>query len=65
MQQRSFNHHLHCVLLSYCILFACIQMSELPVDPQLAKMLIASPDYNCSNEILSIVAMLSVPQVCV
>ncbi|KAG5179964.1 P-loop containing nucleoside triphosphate hydrolase protein [Tribonema minus] len=39
------------------------QMSELPVDPQLAKMLIASPDYNCSNEILTIVAMLSVPQV--
>jgi pre-mRNA-splicing factor ATP-dependent RNA helicase DHX15/PRP43 len=38
-------------------------MSELPVDPQLAKMLIASPDYHCSNEILSIVAMLSVPQV--
>jgi pre-mRNA-splicing factor ATP-dependent RNA helicase DHX15/PRP43 len=37
-------------------------MSELPVDPQLAKMLIASPDYNCSNEILTIVAMLSVPQ---
>ncbi len=38
-------------------------MSELPVDPQLAKMLIASPDYHCSNEILSIIAMLSVPQV--
>ncbi len=38
-------------------------MSELPVDPQLAKMLIASPDYHCSNEILSIIALLSVPQV--
>lgn len=37
-------------------------MSEFPLDPQLAKMLIASCDYNCSNEILSIVAMLSVPQ---
>lgn len=30
-------------------------MAELPFDPQLAKMLIAS---NCSNEILSITAML-------
>lgn len=38
-------------------------MSEFPLDPQLAKMLIISPDYSCSNEVLSIVAMLSVPQV--
>merc|ERR1712226_1478802 len=37
-------------------------MAEFPLDPQLAKMLIASADYNCSNEILSIVSMLSVPQ---
>ena len=37
-------------------------MSEFPLDPQLAKMLIASCDYNCSNEILSIISMLSVPQ---
>jgi len=37
-------------------------MSEFPLDPQLAKMLIASCDYNCSNEVLSITAMLSVPQ---
>lgn len=37
-------------------------MAEFPLDPQLAKMLIASCEYNCSNEILSIVAMLSVPQ---
>ena len=36
-------------------------MSEFPVDPPLAKMLIISPKYNCSNEILSIVALLSVP----
>ncbi|CAN0085201.1 unnamed protein product, partial [Ectocarpus sp. 8 AP-2014] len=39
------------------------KMSELPLDPQLAKVLLASPDYGCSNEVLSIVAMLSVPQV--
>lgn len=37
-------------------------MAEFPLDPQLAKMVIASCDYNCSNEILSIVATLSVPQ---
>eukprot|EP01116_Phalansterium_solitarium_P017382 TRINITY_DN4265_c0_g1_i1.p1 TRINITY_DN4265_c0_g1~~TRINITY_DN4265_c0_g1_i1.p1 ORF type:complete len:701 (+),score=266.70 TRINITY_DN4265_c0_g1_i1:75-2177(+) len=36
-------------------------MSEFPLDPQLAKMLIASPQFQCSNEILSITAMLSVP----
>eukprot|EP00742_Colponemidia_sp_Colp-10_P006926 GILJ01007431.1.p1 GENE.GILJ01007431.1~~GILJ01007431.1.p1 ORF type:complete len:700 (+),score=114.79 GILJ01007431.1:46-2145(+) len=36
-------------------------MSEFPLDPQLAKMLVISPDFKCSNEILSIVAMLSVP----
>ncbi|KAL6078692.1 RNA helicase [Balamuthia mandrillaris] len=36
-------------------------MSEFPLDPQLAKMCITSPQYTCSNEILSITAMLSVP----
>ncbi|RID54923.1 hypothetical protein BRARA_G02209 [Brassica rapa] len=36
-------------------------MSEFPLDPQMAKMLIVSPKFNCSNEILSISAMLSVP----
>ncbi len=34
-------------------------MAEFPLDPQLAKMVIASTDYNCSNEILSITSMLS------
>lgn len=38
-------------------------MAEFPLDPQLAKMVIASTDFNCSNEALSIVAMLSVQQV--
>ncbi|XP_002734003.1 putative pre-mRNA-splicing factor ATP-dependent RNA helicase PRP1 [Saccoglossus kowalevskii] len=37
-------------------------MAEFPLDPQLAKMVIASCEYNCSNEILSVTAMLSVPQ---
>ncbi|XP_020086379.1 probable pre-mRNA-splicing factor ATP-dependent RNA helicase DEAH3 isoform X4 [Ananas comosus] len=35
-------------------------MSEFPLDPQLAKMLVVSPQFNCSNEILTITAMLSV-----
>ena len=34
-------------------------MAEFPLDPQLAKMVIASCDNNCSNEILSVTAMLS------
>jgi len=36
-------------------------MSEFPLEPQLSKMLLASPQYGCSNEILSIVSLLSVP----
>ncbi|KAJ3352117.1 hypothetical protein HDU83_008300 [Entophlyctis luteolus] len=36
-------------------------MADFPLDPQLSKALIASPKYKCSNEILTIVAMLSVP----
>jgi pre-mRNA-splicing factor ATP-dependent RNA helicase DHX15/PRP43 len=39
------------------------KMSEFPLDPQLAKMLLSSPEFNCSNEILSIVAMLSGKQI--
>merc|ERR1719243_22144 len=37
------------------------QMAELPLDPQLAKLLLASPEYKCSNEALSITAMLNTP----
>ena len=36
-------------------------MSDFPLDPQLSKMLVASPSFRCSNEVLSLVAMLSVP----
>ncbi|KAJ1438813.1 DEAH-box nuclear pre-mRNA splicing factor [Ochromonadaceae sp. CCMP2298] len=39
------------------------KMSEMPLEPQLAKMLLVSPDFQCSNEMLSIVALLSVPNV--
>ena len=38
-------------------------MSELPLEPQQAKMLLVSPDYQCSNEMLTIVALLSVPNI--
>ncbi|KAL2221846.1 pre-mRNA splicing factor ATP-dependent RNA helicase Prp43 [Thermoascus aurantiacus ATCC 26904] len=37
--------------------------SEFPLDPALAVMLISSPEFYCSNEILSITALLSVPQI--
>ena len=36
-------------------------MAEMPLEPQLSKMLLSSPQFNCSNEVLSLVAMLSVP----
>ncbi|KAE9397860.1 pre-mRNA splicing factor [Gymnopus androsaceus JB14] len=36
---------------------------EFPMDPSMAKMLIASVEYRCSSEMLTIVSMLSVPSV--
>ncbi|KAF5936661.1 hypothetical protein HYC85_024167 [Camellia sinensis] len=36
-------------------------MSEFPLDLQMSKMLVVSQEFTCSNEILSISAMLSVP----
>ena len=39
------------------------KMAEMPLDPQLAKLLLVSPDYNCSDEVLSIIACLSVPSI--
>lgn len=39
------------------------QMSELPLDPQLAKMILVSPEFGCSSDIVSIVACMSVPQI--
>ena len=38
-------------------------MADFPMDPPLAKMLIASDQLECSEDILSIVAMLSVKSV--
>ncbi|KIM97276.1 hypothetical protein OIDMADRAFT_130731, partial [Oidiodendron maius Zn] len=37
--------------------------SEFPLDPSLAVMLISSPEFYCSNKILSLTALLSVPQI--
>jgi ATP-dependent RNA helicase DHX8/PRP22 len=39
------------------------KMADFPMDPSLAKVLIASVDLKCSDEILSIVAMLSMTSV--
>ena len=36
--------------------------ADFPLDPALAVMLISSPEFYCSNEILSLTALLSVPQ---
>lgn len=36
--------------------------SEFPLDPALAVMLISSPEFYCSNEMLSLTSLLSVPQ---
>jgi len=37
------------------------KMSEFPMEPSMAKMLIVSVEYKCSAEMLTIVSMLSVP----
>jgi pre-mRNA-splicing factor ATP-dependent RNA helicase DHX38/PRP16 len=39
------------------------KMSEFPMEPSMAKMLIASVEYKCSAEMLTMVSMLSVPSV--
>merc|ERR1719399_180702 len=37
------------------------RMAEIPVDPELAKAMIVAPKYSCANEVVAIVAMLSIP----
>jgi len=39
------------------------KMAEFPLDPPLAKMLITAEEYGCTEEILTIVSMLSVPSI--
>lgn len=36
------------------------QMAEFPLDPMLSKMIVASDKFKCSNEIITIAALLSV-----
>jgi HrpA-like RNA helicase len=38
-------------------------MTEFPLDPCLAKVLLSAMDFKCVNEALTVVAMLSVPVV--
>jgi pre-mRNA-splicing factor ATP-dependent RNA helicase DHX38/PRP16 len=38
-------------------------MVEFPLDPSLAKMLLMGAQLGCSNEVLTVVSMLSVPSV--
>ncbi|KFX98132.1 hypothetical protein O988_04511 [Pseudogymnoascus sp. VKM F-3808] len=40
-----------------------LKMTPFPMDPSLAKLLITSEDYGCSEEMLTIVSMLSVPSI--
>lgn len=37
------------------------KMVEFPLDPPLAKMLLIGAELGCSNEVLTVVSMLSVP----
>jgi pre-mRNA-splicing factor ATP-dependent RNA helicase DHX38/PRP16 len=39
------------------------KMSDFPMEPSLAKMLITAAEYKCTSEMLTIVSMLSVPSV--
>ncbi len=39
------------------------KMSELPLEPQLAKVLLSSEKYNCVDHILTIVSCLNSPNV--
>ncbi|KFA64908.1 hypothetical protein S40285_02877 [Stachybotrys chlorohalonatus IBT 40285] len=39
------------------------KMADFPMEPSLAKVLIAAVDHQCSDEILSIVAMLNIPTI--
>ena len=39
------------------------KMAEFPLEPQLSKMLLTSVDLSCSDEIITIISMLSVQNV--
>jgi ATP-dependent RNA helicase DHX8/PRP22 len=49
--------------MSWVYCFICLKMAEFPLEPMLSKMLIMSVHLACSDEILTIVSMLSVQNV--
>ena len=53
--------HRLCTVFIYPVL--PLQMAEFPLEPQLSKMLIQSVHLGCSEEVLTIVSMLSVQNV--
>ena len=68
-EEKSLNHALE-VLSSLsaldtqgCLTTLGIQMAKVPIEPTLSKMLITSVDLGCSDEVLTIAAMLGEPNV--
>ncbi|PHT66508.1 hypothetical protein T459_30933 [Capsicum annuum] len=50
--------------LEYVILFLkCLGIQNFPLDPPLAKLLLMGEQFECLNDVLTIVSMLSVPSV--
>ncbi|GIY28685.1 ATP-dependent RNA helicase DHX8 [Caerostris extrusa] len=59
----NFNYSLHVFNLIHKSCLCCTNMAEFPMEPNLSKMLIMSVHLACSEEILTIVSMLSVQNV--
>ena len=38
-------------------------MAQFPLDPPLARMVLAADDLNCTEEVLTVVSMLSIPSI--
>jgi ATP-dependent RNA helicase DHX8/PRP22 len=47
----------------YEVVTASLQMARFPLEPNLSKVLVMSVNLNCSDEVLTIVSMLSVKNV--
>ena len=45
--------------LYFFLFFSGHKMSEMPLEPQLAKMLLISPEFNCSNEVNKTITLYS------
>jgi len=39
------------------------KMAQFPLDPPLARMVLAADDLNCTEEVLTVVSMLSIPSI--